>query len=174
MSGEIIYPRISAIWFGNTLDIWVADLSMSLFIVALGYLAGSHLLKKKRRVIKPLLLAYFISAAFYAALPLFYSRLLDGMLALPVVAGAYLFAWVFMIPTMGLLAFTSPLLVSASAAEINKGASFVFGLSTLSGAIAMPVVGTYFLPYFGIRATCWFISCLLTGCFLMIYRLRRR
>lgn len=170
MAVEIIYPRISAIWFGNILDVWAVDLAMSLFILALGYRAGSYLLaKNKNALYNYLLLAYFLASSLFFFLPHFYVTLLDAFLDLPVISGAILFAFIFMIPTIGVLAATAPLWVEIISKKSKNGPSLMYGISSLGGAVAMLLAGLYTLPNWGIRSNCYllggllFINILLTG-----------
>lgn len=160
---ELIYPRISAIWFGNILDIWAVDLSMSLLVIAIGYRSGSYFLKYKLSKLFPILyMCYLLVGVFFIFIPHFYSSILNSFLNFPVIIGAIMFAFIFMITTMGILAAASPLLVEiASKSPTQKNAtSFIYGISTLGGAAAMLFIGLYFIPYFGIKFSCYLLGIL--------------
>ncbi len=162
MAVEVIYPRISAIWFGNILEIWAMDLSMSLLIMALGYAAGSYLIRKsKERSNTFLFAAYLISTVTFLSLPYFYSFVLDACIHLPVLAGALIFSIILMVPTLGLLAFSSPLLVEMRALNDSKAASYIYGISSLGGAVGVLIIGVFLLPYAGIEANCHLLGALL-------------
>ncbi|MGZ3865031.1 MAG: hypothetical protein ACXVOH_01785 [Bacteroidia bacterium] len=164
MSVELIYPRISSIWFGNTLVVWAVDLSLSLAVIAMGYFSGSFFLKinphKKNSFLS---IVYIVGAAWFFITPHFYNLLLESLLNMNETASAVIFGLVFMIPTMGILAFTSPLLIASAQKNIvqENAASFIFGISTFGGALATLFVGLYFIPYLGILNACYFSGALL-------------
>ncbi len=163
MSMELIYPRISIIWFGNVLSVWAIDLSMSLVIVAIGYRIGSWLLiRKKWKMTTYLLLIYLITAVYLSIMNLTYSIILEKISRLDIALGSIMFSIIFMFPTIGLLAVSGPLLVYLKnnfSVKKTLGPSLIFGFSTLGGAISMLVIGLYSLPYLGISVT---IYCLVT------------
>lgn len=163
MSMELVYPRISIIWFGNVLSVWAIDLSMSLIVIAIGYWAGSWLLKRKKREITFYLLwIYLITAVYLLIMNLTHQVLLEKISSMDVITGSILFSMLFMFPTMGLLAVSGPLLVHLKNTVSPKkmySSSLIFGVSTMGGAIAMLIIGLYSLPYLGIRIT---IYCLIT------------
>jgi hypothetical protein len=156
MGAEVIYPRISAIWFGNILEIWATDLSVSLLVMAIGYRLGALILQKgNRSILKLLVIIYSISAVWFFLLPGIYRPVLDSFLNMPVVLGAFLFALLFMAPTVGLLAVTGPLLVQFANQSKGFGVSLIYGASSLCGAIGVLLTGLYFLPHLGISISCY-------------------
>lgn len=173
MSMELVYPRISIIWFGNVLTVWAIDLSMSLVIIAIGYRIGSWLLKRKKREISYyLLLIYLITAVYLLIINLTYQVVLEKISSLDVIFGTILFSIFFMFPTMGLLAISGPLLVYLKNIVSPKnvsGSSIIFGVSTMGGAIAMLVIGLYSLPYLGIKITIYCLVTLLVSNGLLIW-----
>lgn len=173
MSMELVFPRISMIWFGNVLSVWAIDLSMSLVIIAIGYRLGSWLLQKNKYPLKACLIAVYFFGAFYLLLiNVLYKALMEYIAPLDEVFGSLLFSMILMFPTMGILAFSGPLLVkifNATSSKHNSGSSLIFGFSTLGGAVAMLIVGLYTLPNLGISITFYFlILLLLLNAFLII------
>ena len=172
MSMELVYPRISIIWFGNVLTVWAIDLSMSLVIIAIGYRVGSWLLKRKKREITYYLLSiYLITAVYLLIINLTHQVVLEKISSLDVIFGSILFSIFFMLPTMGLLAITGPLLVhlkNTVSTKTSFSTSVIFGVSTLGGAFAMLFIGLYSLPYLGIKITIYCLATLLvTNCLLI-------
>lgn len=179
MSMELIYPRISIIWFGNVLTVWAIDLSMSLTIIAIGYRFGSWLLKrKKRETTYYLLLIYLIAGIYLLIMNLTFQVILEKIASLDVALGSILFSIIFMLPTMGLLSVSGPLLVhlkNTISPQNTFSSSMIFGVSTLGGAIAMLAVGFYSLPYLGLRITIYcLVALLVTNCLLIfIYKIKK-
>lgn len=172
MSMELVYPRISVIWFGNILTVWAIDLSMSLIVISIGYWVGSWLLVQKKHPVRFYLISiYLIVAMFLSLINMTHHIILEKVSTLDVISGSVLFSILFMFPTMGLLAITGPLLVHLKSSITSQKAfssSLIFGVSTMGGAIAMLVVGLYFLPYHGINYTVNFlIAILLANAILM-------
>jgi hypothetical protein len=171
MSVELIYPRISAIWFGNILEIWAVDLSMALLVIAGGYRTGTYLLSRfQNNTFKLLIIFYSCTVLYFFIIPHFYSSILDSLLSFSTITGAVFFALIFMIPTMGVLAVTSPLLIEiANQYDLFKNATpFLFGASSIGGAVAMLLIGLYLLPYFGIELNCYILATILTFNILFI------
>lgn len=176
MSVELIYPRISAIWFGNTLHVWAIDISASLLVIALGYKTGTYLLHKKNHLVYSFLYsAYLVSAFCFALIPFSYAFILDNLLGLSGFMASWLFALIFMLPTMGLLAFTSPVLVQlvSGSTTSRTSASFIYGISSFGGAFTMLWMGLYTLPNLGIRLNCFIMSFLILIPILLLYYLKK-
>jgi hypothetical protein len=179
MSMELVYPRISIIWFGNVLAVWAIDLSMSLVAIAIGYWAGSRLLiRKKREITYYLLLIYLITAAYLVLINFTHQVVLEKISSLDVTFGSIVFSILFMFPTIGLLAISGPLLVHLKNTISPKNAfssSVIFGVSTLGGALAMLIIGLYTLPHLGIRITIYCLVTLLVtnGVFILMYKLKK-
>jgi hypothetical protein len=179
MSMELVYPRISIIWFGNVLAVWAIDLSMSLVAIAIGYWAGSRLLiRKKREITYYLLLIYLTTAAYLVLINFTHQVVLEKISSLDVTFGSIVFSILFMFPTIGLLAISGPLLVHLKNTISPKNAfssSVIFGVSTLGGALAMLIIGLYTLPHLGIRITIYCLVTLLVtnGVFILMYKLKK-
>jgi hypothetical protein len=173
MSMELIYPRISIIWFGNVLSVWAIDLSMSLVIIAVGYRIGSWLLKvKKRKISFYLVWIYLFVTCYLLIMSVTHEIILENISYWGVIPGSILFSLIFMLPTMGVLAISGPLLVSfLDEISLNKksSTSIIFGTSTMGGAISMLVIGLYFLPNMGITMTIYTVVVLLGLNALLIF-----
>lgn len=179
MSMELVYPRISIIWFGNVLSVWAIDLSMSLISIAIGYWIGSLLIsRKKRNIITYLFSIYLFTAAYLLLMKFINHDMLEMISQMDVISGSVVFSLLFMFPTMGLLAVTSPILVylkNSVSTKNTSSSSLIFGTSTIGGAISMLAVGLYSLPYLGINITILALSGLLIfiSFLLLIFKLKR-
>lgn len=173
MSMELVYPRVSIVWFGNVLVVWAIDLSMSLVVIAIGYWFGSWLLlRKKKEITSYLFLIYLTTAVYLILINLTHEIVLNQISTLDITLGTILFSILFMLPTMGLLAVSGPLLVHLKSTLSQKNvfsSSVIFGVSTLGGAIAMLVIGLYSLPYLGIKITVYCLVALLVINSLLIW-----
>lgn len=151
MSVELLFPRISAIWFGNILNIWAINIAMSLLIIGFGYKTGSILLKRGTSPKKILLTVYGLVALYLAVFPDLYTSVLDSLIHMNENLGAMLFSCFLMLPTIGLLAVSSPVLVSRSKPQLDTSA--VFFSSTTGGALSILTTGLFLIPYHGIGQT---------------------
>jgi hypothetical protein len=163
MSIELIYPRISALYFGNTLLVWAADLSLALFFMSIGYLIGSKVVdfKMNNTTIKNcLLVSYLMICVFLIFLPYVYDSILIILLPLNILLGLFLFGGFVMFFTIGLLAFSSPLLVYYynNLTSSNKNSGMLFSISTIGGVIAIILIGLLSIPFLGIKLTCHMLS----------------
>lgn len=177
MSMELVYPRISIIWFGNVLTVWAIDLSMSLVIIAIGYRIGSWLISRKKGELSYYLLFIYLFAVVYLIIiNLSHKMILEKIALLDVVLGSILFSLFFMLPTMGLLAVSGPLLVqliNTNCSNTTQSTAVIFGTSTMGGAIAMLVIGLYSLPHLGISITIYFLISLLIINILFVWLFQR-
>lgn len=155
MSMELIFPKMSMIWFGNVLSVWSANLIMALLTIAAGYALGTVLLRKEGNHKKWLIILYSICAIFFLTMPYFQKSIFESFFEMNESIGSLITAMIFMVPTIGMLAITSPILVSELESQNEKqktNVSTVFGVSTIAGVFGLLISGLYVIPYMGLTA----------------------
>lgn len=153
MSMELIFPKMSMIWFGNVLSVWSANLVAALATIAIGYSIGGRLVKKGRNLKSITILLYVVAGVFFLVLPYFYKMLFEGISGMGVNVGSLISAFIFMLPTIGALAVISPILVSEheiSVGTSKNSSSSVFGFSTIAGVLIILFGGLYVIPFLGL------------------------
>jgi hypothetical protein len=153
MSMELIFPKVSMIWFGNLLNVWSANLVMALMTIAIGYYVGAKLVERVKVNMLPYI--YGVVGIWFVFLPIVSEFLMSSMLLLNESIGSLLSAFLLMMPSIGLLAMTSPILVNemSTRSESKSSVSIVFSTSTFAGVAMIFLVGLYLLPNFGIVIT---------------------
>ncbi len=156
MSMEIIFPKISMIWFGNLLEVWSAMLIGALIAMAVGYKVGSRLVQRNQDSKWLLVACYVVAAGVFLLMPRF-NGLFESFLTLNTGVGSLLVALILLLPSIGILAITSPIIVAAferDATNDRLKSSYIFGASTIAGVLVILMAGLYFLPYLGIAWMC--------------------
>lgn len=155
ISFELIYPRMTAIWFGNVTSIWVINIVSTILSIGIGYLLSSILLAKNTSNPFKVLNVIFMGTAVYLLLLIhIYDDILDMLIELPLHTGAIIFALMMIFPLVGMLSIASPILVHLLSDTLKKEAvSIVFFISTFGGVLGILALAFYFLPYRGIYVT---------------------
>lgn len=164
---ELLFPRITSIWFGNILNIWAINFAMSLLVCALGYRLGSILISKKIKGFKIIILLFSLIFAHNLLISNYYQAILDSMLFMEETIATIIFSFLFLFPSIGLLTTITPLLVD----EFNttlKPAS-IFFISTLGGTISVLIIGIYVIPNYGIQFTFWFLALTILGLIAFLF-----
>lgn len=155
MSMELIFPKMSMIWFGNILTVWSANLIMALLTIAGGYALGSILLRKVDNPKIWLIFLYCACGVFFFTMPFFQNAFFEFFLETDESLGSLIAAAVFMVPSIGVLAITSPILISeleSYNAKEKTNASVIFGTSTIAGVVALLIGGLFVIPYLGLTS----------------------
>lgn len=162
MAMEVIFPRISVIWFGNLLNVWSATLIAALMSLSIGYYLGNILVKKMKNLRLVLVGCYALSAIIFVSLP-GWTPVFGAFLGMGEGIGSLLCALLVMLPSLGVLAINSPILVHLVRNSTSSGgnAPWVFGISTLAGALMVLIGGNYVMMDLGISSLCLVTAILL-------------
>lgn len=152
MAIELIYPKLSMVWYGNLNQVWAVNLICALIALALGYRIGSKLsaysFQSRKRILVSM---YLLVAVFLGFLMYFSSYLFEFTLTVSELSGALISGVLIMLFTVLPLGITSPLIVSIAEMQNEEGnhISKVFSLSTLGGLLMAVIGGLYLLPLMG-------------------------
>jgi len=153
MAVELMGAKLVAPFYGNSLYVWTAVLTITVLGLTLGYYAGGQFVKKRPSETK-LFLVLGISALLVLALPQTASlaiALTKGMELLP---GICVTCMLLLLPPMLCFGIVGPMVVSLMSSPletIGKTAGTVYFTSTLGGIAATFFLGLYFIPVAGLR-----------------------
>jgi predicted membrane-bound spermidine synthase len=148
---EMIGAKMLSAFFGNSLSVWTAVISVTISCLALGYYVGGMLSMKNNKLI---ILSYLIavSGLLMVIMPIWSKQLFLIFMEAELIAGAIL-TTVFLIgPSIFCLGATSPIiiqLINNNYKEAGKSAGHVYAISTIAGIISTLVLGFLLLPNWG-------------------------
>ncbi|HEU4595520.1 MAG TPA: fused MFS/spermidine synthase [Pyrinomonadaceae bacterium] len=156
---ELVAFRLYAPYFGYSIYVWGAMISVVMAALAAGYALGGWLADKSQTD-RPLYLVILLSGAYQLFVVLTVNSLLPALSRLDGAAGIVLATLVIFGPPMVALAMVAPFVIrlQARAAHVGITAGKIYALSTI-GSIGGVVITSFFLvPQLGTRAT------LITAC----------
>jgi hypothetical protein len=153
MAVELMVAKLVAPFYGGSLYVWTAVLTITVLGLTLGYYAGGRL-SKKRPSEKLLFSILGISALLVLALPLTASIAMTLTRGLGLIIGIGLTSAVLLLPPMICFGMVGALVVSLMSSQlesVGKTAGTVYFTSTLGGIVATFLLGLYFIPVAGLR-----------------------
>jgi spermidine synthase len=174
MAVELMGAKLVAPFYGNSLYVWTAVLTITVLGLTLGYYAGGRVSKEQPSETK-LFVVLAISALLVLALPLTASlsiALTKGMGLLP---GICVTCVLLLLPPMVCFGIVGPMVVSLMSSQletVGKTAGTVYFTSTLGGIAVTFLLGLYLIPVAGLRL-CATITGLALAALPVIYILKR-
>ncbi len=156
---ELVAFRLYAPYFGYSIYVWGAMISVVMAALAAGYALGGWLADKSQTD-RPLYLVILLSGVYQLVVVLTVNSMLPALSRLDGATGIVLATLVIFGPPMVALAMVSPFVIrlQARAAHVGITAGKIYALSTV-GSIGGVVLTSFFLvPRLGTRAT------LITAC----------
>ncbi len=162
---EILGTRILGPFYGVSLYLWSALITVTLIALSLGYLVGGRWADKKATVSR-LCLIISLAGAWLVFIPWIKQPVL--LLAEPIgLRFAVLFAsFVLFAPPLTLLGMVSPYAIKLRAKDLNEVGSTagnIFAISTTASVISALLTGYFLIPSFGVT-----LLILITGFILLI------
>ncbi|MBI2259560.1 MAG: fused MFS/spermidine synthase [Flavobacteriia bacterium] len=150
---ELIGAKILASYYGNSLSVWTAIITVTISFLTIGYFIGSFYAKKENA--KSILSNLFIFSAFFLSIFSTWSSFLFAKFQEFELLQSTIQSSILLIgPPVLFLGITSPILIQ----EINKklksagkSSGNVYSLSTIAGILATIFLGYLFLPNWGIQ-----------------------
>jgi predicted membrane-bound spermidine synthase len=151
LSLELIASRILAPFFGVSLYIWTAILSVTLTFLALGYQFGGWMtLKVKEKHHEALLLSLPILSALFIFLScLAYPVILPALSGTSLIVGSFVGSFVLLAFPLIFLSAVNPILISLFRQSTNSkdsGAGFILFISTLGSVVGVLVTALLMVP----------------------------
>lgn len=151
LSLELIASRILAPFFGVSLYIWTAILSVTLTFLALGYQFGGWMtLKVEEKHHESLLLSVPILSTLFIFLScLAYPIILPALSGTSLIVGSFVGSFVLLAFPLIFLSAANPILISLLRQSTNSkdsGAGFIFFISTFGSVVGVLVTALLMVP----------------------------
>ena len=153
MAVELMGAKLVAPFYGGSVYVWTAVLTITVLGLTLGYYAGGRL-SKKRPSETALFIILGISAVLVLALPLTASISMALTRGMGLIAGICITCFLLLLPPMLCFGMVGPLVVSLMSLRlesVGKTAGTVYFTSTLGGIVATFCLGLYLIPVTGLR-----------------------
>jgi len=148
---EVMGSRVLGPFFGVSLFVWTALITVTLVALALGYAAGGML--SDRRSSPDYLYGIIVAAGVLALLvPVLKGPVLKAALPVGLRSGALLSSLILFGPSLFLLGAVSPYLVKIAAGEmakIGRTVGALYAISTLGSFLGTVVTGFVLIAHFG-------------------------
>ncbi len=153
MAVELMGAKLVAPFYGNSLYVWTAVLTITVLGLTLGYYAGGRL-SKNRPSETALFVILGISAVLVLALPLTASIAIALTRGMDLIVGICVTCLLLLLPPMlcfGIVGPTVVRLMSSQLETVGKTAGTVYFTSTLGGIAVAFLLGLYLIPVAGLR-----------------------
>ena len=153
MAVELMGAKLVAPFYGGSLYVWTAVLTITVLGLTLGYYAGGRL-SKKRPSEKMLFSILGTSALLVLALPLTASTAIALTKGMGLIIGICITCLLLLLPPMFCFGIVGPMVVALMSSQletVGKTAGTVYLTSTMGGIAATFFLGLYFIPVAGLR-----------------------
>ncbi len=153
MAVELMGAKLVAPFYGNSLYVWTAVLTMTVLGLTLGYYTGGRLAKKGASETM-LFVILGISAVLVVALPLTASIAIALTKGMGLIAGICVTCILLLLPPMLSFGIVGPMVVSLMSSQletVGKTAGTVYFTSTVGGIVVTFLLGLYLIPVAGLR-----------------------
>ena len=153
MAVELMGAKLVAPFYGNSLYVWTAVLTITVLGLTLGYYTGGRLARKGTSEIT-LFVVLQISAVLVLALPLTASIAIGLTKGMDLIVGICVTCILLLLPPTLCFGIVGPMVVSLMSSQletVGKTAGAVYFTSTLGGIAATFFFGLYFIPVAGLR-----------------------
>ena len=153
MAVELMGAKLVAPFYGSSLYVWTAVLTITVLGLTVGYYAGGRLGKKQPSEAM-LFVVLGISAVLVLALPFTASISMALTKGMGLIAGICITCVLLLLPPMLCFGIVGPMVVSLMSSQletVGKTAGTVYFTSTLGGIAATFFFGLYFIPVGGLK-----------------------
>jgi MFS family permease len=174
MAVELMGAKLVAPFYGNSLYVWTAVLTITVLGLTLGYYTGGRLARKGASE-TTLFVVLQISAVLVLALPLTASIAIALTKGMDLIAGICITCILVLLPPMLCFGIVGPMVVSLMSSQletVGKTAGTVYFTSTFGGIAATFFFGLYFIPVAGLR-WCAIVTGLALAALPVIYIAKR-
>ena len=153
MAVELMGAKLVAPFYGNSLYVWTAVLTITVLGLTLGYYTGGRLAEKGASE-TTLFVVLQISAVLVLALPLTASMAIGLTKGMDLIGGICVTCILLLLPPILCFGIVGPMVVSLMSSQletVGKTAGTVYFTSTFGGIAATFFFGLYFIPVAGLR-----------------------
>jgi spermidine synthase len=152
---EILGARMISPYFGSSVYVWSAQITVTLAALAAGYLAGGSWADKR-----PRLDVYFkevlVSGVLLVIVPFLKKPVLSAATSLGLMGGSLVSAIVLFAPALFLMSATGPLAIRLLTADIpllGRGVGKVYAVSTVGSVLGALMTGFFLVSSFSVKDT---------------------
>ncbi len=149
---ELLGTRMIAPFYGTSLYVWSALISVTLIALAIGYYLGGRWADSTKSVALSLIIA--LSGFLILLIPWLNRPVLLLTDPLGLRAGAFVSALMLFLPSLTLLGMVSPFaikLATATLQSVGNSAGSIYALSTLGSVVGTLLLGFFLFPLVGSR-----------------------
>ncbi len=160
---EILGTRVLSPYFGVSLYIWSALITVTLMALALGYWWGGRLADRNPTMQK-LYFLILLAGIFILLVPLFSHRLLNPLSFMGIRTGVFLSALILFGPPLFLLGMVTPYAVKLYTPELGVLGSRVgclYAVSTVGSCCGALLAGFVLIPHMGVSRAFYLLSLVL-------------
>ena len=153
MAVELLGAKLLAPFYGSSLYVWTAILSITALGLTLGYYYGGRL-SLKHATEKQLILILSIAALLVFALPITAALLISITSGMGLISGICVAGLLLLVPPMFCFGLVGPMVVRLMAQKmetLGNVAGTVYFTSTLGGILATFLFGFYWIPELGLK-----------------------
>ena len=154
MAVELLSARMLAPWFGSSLYVWCTVIGFTLTGLALGYFFGGRLAEKHQDV-KMIFWVILIAAVLLSFMHLTSAGLTQMLQGAGIRFGAVMVSTLLILPPLVCLGMIPTMIIRYVTDKLdNAGRTTgrVFTLSSASGILALPIIGFWIIPSYGLTS----------------------
>lgn len=152
MAVELMAARMLAPYFGASLYVWAAVIGITLLSLALGYYMGGRLADKYTQI-TTIHWVLLTAAVFLICMHFSSQRLTLALVEMDIRTAVVLVSLLLVLPPLLFLGMVPTLLIRYLTAKVDHAGATtgrVFTISSASGIIALPIMGFFIIPKFGL------------------------
>ena len=160
MAVELIGAKLIAPYYGNSLYVWAAVLATTLGALSIGYFSGGNLSSTQANI-KTLLTITTSAALLVLLMPILSSFIMSATLGMELRTGIVLSCVIFLMPPLIAFGMVGPMIVrlaTKDVKQVGKIAGTVYFTSTAGGVATTFLFGFYFIPFLGLKMSCYIVG----------------
>ena len=179
MASELLAAKLIAPFYGTSLYVWAAVLTITLLGIAGGYMIGGRLSRHPSLELR-LLMVLLTSAIFVLIMPYIAQWIMSATVdSMNIIPGSLITAAVILLPVILLFGMVGPMLVQHLTLihEPGKAAGALYAVSTFGGIAATMFVGFYAIAEIGIKETCFIFGGIMGAAavlYLAVMKIRKK
>lgn len=172
---ELLGTRIIAPFYGVSLFVWTALISVTMIALALGYYLGGFLTDRYQAIRLPHVI--LLASVTTALIPFISGPVLQATNPLGIRGGAFASALLLFTLPLTSLAMVGPFVIKLATRDlqgVGRAVGSVYAISTMGSVIGTLLLAFYLLPQFGTRAIVFCLSVLLLGLAMVLTLVEKR
>lgn len=170
MALELISAKLFSPYFGGSIYVWSALLSVSLGGLALGYFVGGKLATKNSLETNTLFLVILLGILSLVPIVFLNSFVLNLFIEVNLKLAVLVCSLLFIFLPMVFFGAVSPLIIKTinnNGVMVGKSSAYIYTISTFGGVCFTLIFGFYFIPYSGLQTSLIIVFSLLSALVLV-------